>query len=77
MPTDEQMREAAKKLGLGATGNYPAGKLNDNDQGGLTGAITVEGDRIILNFGKSVTWVAMTKQEAIVLGNLLIERATT
>lgn len=61
---DAQLAEEAKRLGLGATGDYPEGKLGPGDEGGLRAALAVAGGRVVLHFGKSLAWLAMTPDEA-------------
>jgi hypothetical protein len=73
---DDRMKREAEELGLGATGEFPHGKSGEHDEGGLNAALTTLGGKLVLNFGKSVAWVAMTKAEALALGRLLIERAS-
>lgn len=60
---------------LGATGRFPDGKLNDDDEGELRTLITTEGNNVIIDFGKPVAWLALPREDAIALGMLLIEKA--
>lgn len=60
---------------LGATGNYPQGKLNEHDEGELRAGIAIQGDKIIINFGKPIAWLAMTKQEAKTFAELLLKKS--
>ena len=32
--------------------------------------------KVIIAFGKEISWLGMTKEQAVELGNLLIEKAT-
>lgn len=60
----------------GPTNDYPQGKLNADDQGGLNVAIADDGrNNIIINFGKDVSWIAMSKVQAIEFANLIIDKA--
>jgi hypothetical protein len=61
---------------LGATGEHP-GELGPNDEGGLFGSLTIDRDKnvVVLDFGKSLAWVAMTRAEATILGNALVATA--
>lgn len=60
----------------GPTHDYPAGKLNADDEGGLKIAIADDGrGNIIINFGKEVAWIAMSKVQAIEFANLIIDKA--
>lgn len=64
-----------EKLNLGATGKYPQGKISENDEGELKVGITTVNNKIVVSFGKSVTWIGMTKEEALGLAEILTERA--
>ena len=57
----------------GATGKFPQGKLNDEDEGELRTIIRTEGKNIIIEFGKPVAWLALPKEDAIALGMALIK----
>lgn len=58
---------------LGATGKFPDGKLNDDDEGELRLMISKKGDNVHIDFGKPVAWMAFTKEDAIALGLSLIK----
>lgn len=49
---------------LGATGRYPRGKLNADDQGELRIAIGREGSSIVVDFGKEVKWIGFAPEDA-------------
>lgn len=54
-----------KRDPIGPTGEYPEGRpLAAGDQGGLRGSLRWTGTHFILDFGKSITWVAFTPAEA-------------
>jgi hypothetical protein len=59
----------AKNLGLGATGRFPFGKIDEADQGELKTSLSIKGDKLVMNFGKSVTFVAMTKEQALMIAD--------
>lgn len=40
---------------------YPDGKLNSSDDGQLRMAIYTEGGRLIVNFGKELSWIGFDK----------------
>lgn len=61
---------------IGPTGDFPAGrKLNNEDEGGLAIALTVEDGVVMIRFGKPVAWIGMPKDNAIVLANMIINAA--
>lgn len=73
----EFMQEEAKRLGLGATGQFPRGKIHECDEGEIRVAIAadVKAQRIIMNFGKSISFIAMTEEEALSFARCLEEKA--
>lgn len=62
---------------IGATGDYPEGKLCASDEGGLKAALWVDHDhqRVHLDFGKELRWVSMTRAEAITFAEALRQKA--
>lgn len=63
--------------GVGPTGKFPHGRLNDSDRGELAAGLTIRGDKLVMTFGTSVTFLAMTADQAEHLARLLVERAKT
>ena len=62
---------------LGASGKFPQGALNDDDEGELRMAIgrdPVDGV-IRLDFGKPVAWLGLPPPEAIQMARMLLRRA--
>ena len=41
---------------------HPDGKINPEDQGPLLAAMYIERGRLVINFGKSLTWLALGKE---------------
>lgn len=68
---DEEIR---RNLKLGATGKFPEGKLNKTDEGEIAFAIRVEHNKIVIDFGTSVTWLGMDAAQATGLAKLLLEK---
>ena len=62
-------------LGLGETGKFPQGKLNDTDEGEIKIAIAVENGKVSIHFGKPVAWVAFDKFQAMDIAIALSEKA--
>lgn len=52
------------KLRLCPTGDFPEGKLNRHDEGGLRFAISAEKGHVRIDFGKPVAWVALPPDTA-------------
>lgn len=48
----------------GATGQFPKGKLNDEDEGELKLGVTVHDNTLIIHFGTPVTWLGLPKEDA-------------
>lgn len=72
---DAPPEEVSKKMDLGATGEYPHGTTGPHDQGELKCAVYIQKNRLMVNFGKQLSWLAMTKQEAIAFGSGLVKKA--
>lgn len=66
----------AQRLRLGATGKYPSGSLGEHDEGELQFAIAADPVRkkVLMNFGKSVASIGFDPEQAISLGELLINK---
>lgn len=60
---------------LGATGNFPDGKVNESDEGEIMVGITSIEDRVILNFGKPVHWIGFTKGQAKQISESLLKHS--
>lgn len=72
----DRINEALKKSpmpDLGATGKFPDGKLNQSDEGEIMVGITSVEDRVIVQFGKPVSWIGFTKEQAKDLAASLIK----
>jgi hypothetical protein len=51
---------------LGPTGTYDEGKpLTPGDRGGLDAAMGIENGKIVLHFGTSLSFLVMTKEQAL------------
>lgn len=60
---------------LGPTGEYPEGKLNEYDKGGLNMAIGIMNNNVVIEFGTPVTWLGMPKKEATAFAKLILSKA--
>ncbi len=72
---DELMRREAERLGLGATGKFPLGKMDPADEGALKCALAVKGNQVVLNFGSPVAWLSLPAAAARELARLLVLKA--
>ena len=69
--------KAYQSQSLGATGEFPRGKLDESDEGEIRIAVSsnVESETVVLAFGKSIEWVGMTPQQAVEIAKCLIRHA--
>lgn len=65
------MSEAMRKL----MGEYPNGRLNENDAGAIAMSCGVESGRVVLRFPKPVAWIGMTPDEAMGMAEMLVKHA--
>lgn len=70
-PQNPAMHEMMKKL----MGEYPQGRLNQNDAGALAMSVAVQNGKVIVEFPKPVAWFGMTPKEAIGMAEMLISKA--
>lgn len=59
-----QQAQAALSQQLGATGNFPDGKLTSNDEGEIALGVTAYHGKVIVNFGKPVVSLGMSPEQA-------------
>ena len=65
-----------KNIKLGPTGNFPRGKLNAEDEGGLAIALGKNPDGvIIMDFGKEVGWIGLNQATAINIARSILTLA--
>jgi hypothetical protein len=54
-----------EEIRLGATGDFPDGKINETDEGGLRIAVgKEESGRIVVHFGKPTAWIGFDDESA-------------
>jgi hypothetical protein len=72
------MNGNGKELKPGPTGDFPDGKISPDDDGGLVFKIIkdVENQRIILDFGKNVSWLGFLPEQALEFAKILVDDAT-
>lgn len=59
----------------GPTGDFPSGRLNETDEGGLAIAISEERGHVRLDFGKPTAWIAMSPDQALAFASAIVNRA--
>ena len=60
---------------LGATGQFPRGKLTENDEGEIRIAIGQKDGKVLIDFGKPVAWIGFSAEEAEQIATTLREHA--
>lgn len=70
-------RRMKRKIKLGATGKFPQGKFNANDEGELNIAVGVDPKtkKVIIDFGKPVAWLGMDPESAHKFADFIKKRA--
>ena len=57
-------RESSALSSAGPTGEFPDGKLTENDEGGLVMGLAVYKGKIVVNFGKPVASIGLDVENA-------------
>lgn len=71
--SDESGRDRDR---LGPTGDFPRGKLNRHDEGGLRLGLGVRADgTVMIDFGTPVRSIGMSPRDAAEMGSKLIKAA--
>jgi hypothetical protein len=60
---------------LGPTGDFPKGKLDATDEGGLNIAITTYRKTVRVDFFKPTAWFALPPEEALAFASLIVKHA--
>jgi hypothetical protein len=68
-------KKASKKMKLGPTGDFPDGRLNEYDEGGINMVVEVSKGRVLLSFGKPIAWLGVSPDDALRLADLLTKHA--
>jgi hypothetical protein len=59
----------------GPTGDFPQGKLNQDDEGGIQIAIGSDSGAVRIDFGKPTAWFALPPDEALALASVIVKHA--
>ena len=71
-----RLRELLNTTGFrGALGDFPEPRLTPDDEGAIQFAIGSKDDKVVLDFGTQVHWIAMTPQQAAELASSLLNKA--
>lgn len=76
-PSDHAAVGPLNVPGLGPTGRFPEGRLNASDEGEIRIAIASKGSKVILDFGKPVSWLSVNGHQAEEIGHAILQRAAT
>lgn len=60
---------------LGATRRFPRGRLTNEDEGEIVIRVAERGGVVVIDFGKPVTWIGFSPDEARQLADLLSKHA--
>jgi len=55
---------------------YPDGKITPGDEGQIKIEISAHDGKILVDFGTSIKWIGFTPEQAIEVGQCLIQQAT-
>lgn len=76
-PAEREQREASAKALREAMGKlfgeYPEGRLNENDAGAIAMSVGQEGGKVVMRFPKPVAWIGFTGDEAMQLAQTLMK----
>jgi hypothetical protein len=60
---------------LGATGRFPRGKLTADDEGELRFVVAHKPGKVVIDFGRSVAWIALDPADVRQLAEVLLRQA--
>ena len=73
----EAIRKQTKALNLGATREYPRGKLVDHDEGGIKISMGTYKNTVVVNFGTPVRSIGLSRVEALEFARIIMNHAET
>ncbi len=62
-------------VAMGATGKFPDGKMNPEDEGELQLGVAHDQDNVIINFEKPVAWLGLPRKEALQFAQMIANHA--
>lgn len=60
---------------LGATGQFPEGKLTAHDEGEIKVAIGTKDNKVVIDFGQPTAWIGFTAEQAREIASTLTKHA--
>lgn len=70
----QQLQQDIQQI-LGPTGQFPEGKLGDDDEGEIRIAIGNQNGKVVISFGGPVAWIGFTAAQAREIAETLIKHA--
>lgn len=67
--------ERAAEQKIGATGQFPEGKLDESDEGEIRIAIGRKDGKVVIDFGTPVKWIGFTPKLARQLAELIRQQS--
>jgi len=58
----------------GATGRFPQGMLNEDDEGELVIGMGIDQGKVIVHFGKEVAWFGLDPDSAESFANMILKK---
>lgn len=76
-PTPEQSKiiDEIRRAQRAMQGEFPQGRLNKDDEGGLAMGLYVEDGKVCIRFPKPVAWIGFTPEQAMQIAADLIKHA--
>lgn len=71
----KKLKEFYKRGEVGPTGKFPEGKLTKKDEGEYRFMMAVVKNKVVMNFGKPIAWIAMDRDEAFRVARALRKHA--
>ncbi len=73
---NRRLRELLDTTGFrGALGDFPEGQLTKDDEGAIQFAIGQKDNKVVVDFGTPVHWLAMSPQQAADFASLVLAKA--
>jgi hypothetical protein len=69
------IQEALEKTQRDVEGEFPEGRLNDEDEGALMVAVVVQDGKVAIRFPHPVQWFAMEPEQAVEMAVAMIKNA--
>ncbi len=70
-----KLSDMFRKAHIGATGEFPKGKIAPEDEGEIAFAVGHKDGKVVIDFGKPVAWLGMDRHQAIALANTILSHA--